>query len=144
MGKSFAEAARPAVEASLEPGEALLGIVAATHQRTFGGQLYALGVTQGRLLLQPVGRKMESKGPPRVVTPDTLVSAEADGAGSGWWSVPSIILDAAAIAVTLHTTDGEKLKLTMMRGGGTLSGGPLQAEGLRALVEWMQRNLGDR
>ena len=40
--------------------------------------------------------------------------------------------------------DGEKLKLRMMRGGGVLGGGPEQAEGMGALVEWMRRNLGDR
>ena len=33
----FAEMARPGIEAQLEPGETLRGLIAATHQRTFGG-----------------------------------------------------------------------------------------------------------
>jgi len=144
MGARFAEAARPAVEALLEPGETLLGIVAATHQKTFSGELYAVGVTEGRLLLQPVDRKMQAKGPAKVITKDTLVGADVDGAGGGWWTAPAVVLDAAAVALTLRMADGEKLKLRMMRGGGVLGGGPEQAEGMGALVEWMQRNLGDR
>jgi hypothetical protein len=137
----FAERARPSLDALLEPGEPLLGVVAATQQRTFSGQLYALGVTERRLLLQPVDRKMQAKGEARVVTRETLVAADVDGAGGGWWTAPAAILDAAAIALTLRTTDGEKLKLMMMKGGGGLGGGAAQKDGVRALVEWMQRNL---
>jgi hypothetical protein len=144
MAREFADMARPGLIALLEPGEALLGIAAATHRRTFTGELYALGVTDRRLLLQPVDRKAKPKGALRVVTPETLVSADVDGAGHGWWTAPAAILDAAAIALTLQTTDGEKLKLTMMKGGGGLAGGPGQAEGVQALIGWMQRNVGER
>src|SRR5436309_8917100 len=97
MGGRFAEAARPAVEALLEPGETLLGIVAATHQKTFSGELYAVGVTERRLLLQPVDRRMQAKGPAKVITKDTLVGADVDGAGGGWWTAPAVVLDAAAV-----------------------------------------------
>ncbi len=144
MGTSFADAARPAVTASLQPGETLLGIVAATHQKTFSGELFAVGVTESRLLLQPVDRRMQAKGPARVVTKETLAGADVDGAGGGWWTAPAIVLDAAAVALTLRLTDGDKLKLRMMRGGGALGGGPEQTQGMQALVEWMQGNLGDR
>jgi hypothetical protein len=143
VGGEFAELARPGLEALLEPGEALRGIIAATQQRTFSGQLYALGVTDRRLLLQPVDRRMQPKGSARVVTPVTLVSAEVDGAGHGWWTAPAVILDATAIALTLRTTDGEKLKLTMMKGGSGLAGGPQQGEGVRSLVDWTQRNVAE-
>ncbi len=138
---AFGDAVRPGLEASLSPGETLHGILAATHQRTFGGQLYALGVTDRRLLLQPVDRRLQPKGSPTVITPETLVAADIDGAGRGWWTAPSVILEMAAIALTLRTTDGEKLKLMMMRGGGALGGGPEQTAGVSALVEWMQRNV---
>ena len=96
------------------------------------------------MLLQPVDRRMQAKGPAKVITKDTLVGADVDGAGGGWWTAPAVVLDAAAVALTLRMADGEKLKLRMMRGGGVLGGGPEQAEGMGALVEWMQRNLGDR
>jgi hypothetical protein len=100
-----------------------------------------LGVTDRRLLLQPLDRRLQPKGTVRAVTPETLVSADVDGAGHGWWTAPMVILDMAAVALTPRTTDGERTKLLMMRAGGTLAGGPEQADGLRALVEWMQRNV---
>jgi hypothetical protein len=48
----FASRARPALEALLAPGETPDGIVVATHQKTFSGSLYAVGVTDRRVLLQ--------------------------------------------------------------------------------------------
>src|SRR5437660_12302076 len=104
--------------------------MAATHQKTFGGQLCAIGVTDRRLLLQPVDRRLQPKGSPTEITPETLASAAIDGAGRGWWTAPSVILDMAAIALTIRTTDGQKLKLMMMKGGGALGGGPEQAAGV--------------
>jgi hypothetical protein len=142
MVGDFGQLARPALEALLDDGETLRGVIAATHQRTLSGQLYAIGVTDRRLLLQPVDRRAQPKGDCRVITRETLVSADVDGAGGGWWTAPAIVLDAAAIALTLRTTDGEKLKLTMMKGGGVLGGGQAQADGVRALAEWMRRNDG--
>jgi hypothetical protein len=139
----FAQLARPALEALLQGGETLHGVIAATHQRTFSGQLYAVGVTDRRLLLQPVDRRARPKGAGRVITPETLVSADVDGAGHGWWTAPALVLDATAIALTLRTTDGEKLKLTMMKGGGFLGGGQGQTDGVGALAEWMQRNMAE-
>lgn len=47
----FDSRARPHIEKLLDPGESLLEIVAATHQKTFSGQLYAIGVTDRRLIL---------------------------------------------------------------------------------------------
>ncbi len=53
----------------LEPGETLRGVAAATQQKMFSRQLFALGVTDRRLILQPVGRHIEAKGDPIFVTP---------------------------------------------------------------------------
>jgi hypothetical protein len=137
MAAGFAEKVRPVLVGLLEPGETLHGVLAATHQTTFGGGLYALGVTDRRLLLQALDRRLQPKGAASVVTPETLVSADVDGAGHGWWTAPMVIMDKAAVALRLRTTDGERTKLLMMKGGGTPAGGPEQADGLRALVEWM-------
>ncbi|MDP9221328.1 MAG: hypothetical protein M3P23_12445 [Actinomycetota bacterium] len=144
MAGDFATIVRPQLEAQLEPGETLQGVIAANHQRTFSGVLYAIAVTDRRLVLQPVDRRAQLKGDPRSITPDTLVSADVDGAGGGWWTAPAAILDRSAIALTLRTTDGEKLKLMMMKGGGLLGGGQAQYDGVAALAEWMQRSFGDR
>lgn len=141
----FATTVRPHLEAQLGPGETLRGVLAATHQRTFSGQLYAIGITDRRLLLQPIDRRMQPKGDPRSITPDTLVSSDIDGAGGGWWTAPAAILDATAIALTLSTTDGEKLKLMMMQGTGLLGGlggGQAQRDGVLALAEWTKSALG--
>jgi hypothetical protein len=143
----FEEKVRPHLEALLQPGEVLQGIVAATHQKTFSGGLYAIGVTDRRLLLQPLDRRLQPKDPPRSIAPDRLASADVDGAGGGWWTAPAAILDATATALTIRTTDGEKLKLMMMKGTGLLGGlggGQGQRDGLLALAEWMRRTFGDR
>ena len=145
MSRDLAEAARPALEPSLAPGEELLGIVAATHQRTFSGTLYAIGVTPDRLILQPLDRHFAAKDAPLIVTPGELAAAELDGAGGDWWSAGSAVLDTTAVAVTLKLAGGDKLKLRMMKGGdgllGSLGGGESQRTGVQALVEWMQRHL---
>jgi hypothetical protein len=142
VARDFALTVRPHLDALLQPDEALLGVVAATVQKTFSGGLFAIGVTDRRLILIPLGRRLEPKGDPRSITPGDLVSADLDGAGGGWWTAPSAILDAAAAALTLRTVDGEKTKLMMMKGTGLLGGGESQRDGVTALAGWMGRRFG--
>jgi hypothetical protein len=145
MAGGFAQTVRPHLEAVLGPGEHLAGIVAATQQKTFSGGLYALGVTDQRILVMALDRRSQPKDEARSVTAGSLASADLDGAGGGWWTAPSAILDATAITLTLRTTDGDKLKLMMMNGSGPLGGlggGEAQRDGVLALAAWMQRNLG--
>jgi len=144
VASDFAEMARPGIEAQLVPGETLRGLIAATHQKTFGGSLYAIAVTDRRLLLQPLDRRIQPKGDPRSLTAGELVSADVDGAGGGWWTAPSVVLDLSVIALTLRTAGGEKLKLTMMNGPGLLGGlggGQVQRDGVLALADWLENNL---
>ena len=141
MSRDFAEIVRPQLESRLEAGEVLRGVIAATHQKTFSGGLFAIGVTDRRLLLQPLDRRIQPKGDPTSITPAELASAEIDGAGGDWWTAPAAILDATALALTIRTVDGEKVKLTMMKGTGVLGGlggGEAQRDGVLALAEWMQ------
>lgn len=143
MPGDFATTVRPQLEAQLGAGEELQGVVAATQQKTFSGQLYALGVTDRRLLLLPLDRHLHPKGEVQFVAPETLASAGVDGAGGGWWSAGSAILDATAVKLELKTTDGEKLKLTMMKGAGMLGrlgGGEAQREGVETLAAWLRRH----
>jgi hypothetical protein len=133
----FADRVRPHLETQLGPGEGLRGIAAATFQKTFSGLLYAVGVTDRRLLLQPLDRHVQPKGDLVSVSPGTLESFELDGAGSGWMTAPAAVLDATALTLKLRTSDGERFKLMMMRGGSFPFGGESQQEGVLALAEWL-------
>ncbi|MGZ5358545.1 MAG: hypothetical protein ACXWF9_06080 [Solirubrobacterales bacterium] len=139
----FDSKARPQVEALLEPGEQLEGIVAANHQGMFKGRLVAIGVTDRRLIILGLDRKIQPKGEPLAIAPDQIASAKAGGAGGGWGEPTSAVMDKAAAELKLKTTDGEKLKLMMMRGTGpgplaALGGGEAQADGVAALARWFE------
>jgi hypothetical protein len=135
VSEDFAARVSPFLESRLEPGETLRGIAAATHQKTFSGSLYAIGVTDRRLLLQPLDRRIEPKGDLTSVTRDSLESVELDGAGGGWLTAPTAVLDAAALTLKLRTTSGERFKLMLMRGG--TFGGESQKDGVLALAQWL-------
>ena len=144
--RDFATEVRPLLEQQLAPDEQLEGIVAATHQTTFSGRLIAIGVTDQRLILQPVDRKMRPKDEAVSILPDELASADADGAGGGWWTATAAIMDNYALTVKLGTTNGRHWKLIMMRGGdgmmGKLGGGEQQEQSIVKLAEWIGAALG--
>lgn len=147
MPDQFADRVGPILQGALEPGESLSGIAAATLQKTFSGGLFAIGVTDRRLLLQQLDRKIQAKDDVVSLPPEALASGGVDGGGwlsSGEPFETSDIVDAASVTVQLRTTDGRKFKLMMMQGGdgmlGGLAGGPSQAQGVRALLEWLSKN----
>jgi hypothetical protein len=130
---------RPVVEALLEPGEELRGVCVATQASLFKGRQVALGVTDRRLLVQGMTRKFEADGVPISLPPERIAKADAEGAGGGWMQVSAAIMDGAAVTLKLRTTDGEKLKLMLMRGTGALGGlggGETQRQGVEALSTW--------
>ena len=130
---------RPLVDPLLEPGEELRGVCIATQQSTFKGRQVAIGVTDRRLIVQGANRRFEPDGEPLSLPPERIAAATVDGAGDGWLEVGAAILDQVAITLKLRTADGEKLKLTMMRGSGLLGGlggGETQRQGLEALGAW--------
>jgi hypothetical protein len=135
---------RPVLTELLDDGEELRGLCAASQQKSmFKGGAVAIGVTDRRLLIQPLDRRGDPDGPVESITPEQVASAKAGGAGGGWWSVTTGILDHAAVRLEIRTTDGEKLKLMMMRGEGKLlgglGGGEPQRLGLEALAEWFRQ-----
>jgi hypothetical protein len=138
VSDNFEARVRPHLESHLEPGEELRGVAAATYQKTFSGSLYAVGVTDRRLLLQPLDRQVAAKGPIVSITLDAIGSLELDGAGGGWMTAPAAVLDATALTLKLRTTDGERFKLMMMRGGSFPFGGESQQQGVLALAEWLR------
>lgn len=105
----------------------------------------AIGVTDRRLVVQGMNRRFEPDGEPISLPPERIASAAADGAGGGWVNLEASIMDGAAVTLKLRTTDGEKLKLTMMRGTGPLGGlggGEDQRAGIEALAAWFSERAG--
>jgi hypothetical protein len=108
---------RPHFEALLAEGEELRGVCVASQQKgLFKGGAVAIGATDRRLLVQPVDRRGNPDGEPISLTPDRIAGVKAGGAGGGWISPGNIVLDATATRIEIRTTDGEKLKLMLMRG----------------------------
>ena len=121
-------------------------MLAATRQSAFRGQLLAVGVTDRRLILQALDRQIEPKDPPLVLEPADIAAAKAQGAGGGWWTPTSEIMDRVASRIDLRTADGQKLKLMMMSGEGPgplagLGGGEEQRVGVEQLCGWLAESL---
>jgi hypothetical protein len=105
----------------------------------FKGRQVLLGVTDRRLLVQGMNRKFEPVGDAISMPPERIADASAEGAGGGWISVGLAIMDGAAVTLKVRTTDGDKLKLTMMRGTGlfgNVGGGETQRQGVEAVAAW--------
>jgi hypothetical protein len=134
---------RPVLEAELEAGEQLRGLCIGSQQKGFfKGGAAVIGITDRRLILQSLDRRGNQDGRPESIAPQQVASAKAGGAGGGWYTVTTGILDHAAVQLQIKTTGGEKLKLTLMRGKGRmlggLGGGEPQRQGLEALAEWFR------
>jgi hypothetical protein len=133
----------PVIEGLLEPGEQMRGACVASQAGLLKGRQVALGVTDRRLIVQGMNRKFEAAGEAISLSPERLAQVAADGAGGGWMTVSAAIMDGAAVTLKLKTTDGEKLKLMLMRGTGPLGGlggGETQREGVEALAAWLAEN----
>jgi hypothetical protein len=107
----------------------------------FKGRMVAVAATDRRLIVLPLDRKAEPKDEPISIPPERVADAKAGDASGGWWTPTSGIMDRAAARLQIKTTDGEKLKLMMMRGTGPgplgeLGGGEAQQDGMQALGEW--------
>jgi hypothetical protein len=134
---------RPVLEASLDDGEELRGLCVASQQKSmFKGGAAVIGTTDRRLLIQSLDRRGDPDGSPLSMAPEQVASVKAGPAGGGWINVDTAILDHAAVRLQIQTTDGEKLKLMLMRGEGKilggLGGGEGQRRGLEALAEWFR------
>jgi hypothetical protein len=130
---------RPVAEARLTQGEELRGVCVATQVGMLKGRQVLLGVTDRRLVVQGMNRKFEPVGEAISLPPERIADASAEGAGGGWMSVGLAIMDSAAVTLKIRTTDGERLKLTMMRGTGlfgSVGGGETQRQGVEAVAAW--------
>jgi hypothetical protein len=108
----------------------------------FKGGAVAIGVTDSHLLIQPLDRRGNPDGAVQSIATEQVASAKAGPAGGGWFTVDAVVLDHAAVRLEIKTTDGEKLKLMLMRGEGKLlgklGGGETQREGVEALGRWFE------
>jgi hypothetical protein len=134
---------RPHLDSQLEPGEELRGVCIASQQKgMFKGGAVALGLTDGRLLVQTLDRRGDPEGAPDAIQREEVASAKAAPAGGGWINVETAILDHSAVRLQIQTTSGKKLKLMLMRGEGRvlggLGGGEPQRRGLQALAAWFR------
>ena len=135
---------RPYLESLLDSGETLEGVCAANWEKgLFSNAVVILGVTNHRLLVQPVNRRGNPDGELISIAPEQLVAAKA-GSGGSWASVGEAIMDQHAAKLRLETTEGTKLKLMFMhaQGGGLmakLGGGEGQRQGVEALARWFGR-----
>ena len=126
----------PVLSPLLDAGEELRGVVSATHQKTFGGSMYVIGVTGRRLLVQGLDRKFNANVPLQSASSrEALASAEVDGAGDGWWTTAAAIADMHSVVMRITLDSGERLKFLMTRGGMKLLGGDAQKNGVQAMVE---------
>jgi hypothetical protein len=134
---------RPGLESRLESGEELRGICVASQQKSlFKGGAATIGVTNRRLLVQSLDRRGDPVGEALSIAPEQIAEAKAGPAGGGWVNVDTAILDHSAVRLRIRTTDGDHLKLMLMRGEGRmlgkLGGGEAQRQGLEALAEWFR------
>ena len=123
----------PVATALLDPGEDLVGCCVATWQKTFSGGMVAIAVASARIIAQRLDRRFQPSGAPLPLPPERIARVGAENGIGGTWSVPSLILDAVSITISLTTTDGERLRWMLMG-----SGGEVQHDGIRALMAYLE------
>jgi hypothetical protein len=142
MGASekLAEMLEPLGQSLLPPGEELLGALAATEVKTFGGGVRAVFVTPLRVLIQPVDRNWGAKGDPLSIRPDDIEDFRVSGLGDDWISAISVVAN-SGFELRLKLTSGQKLRFSAMSGEGrllgALGGGQVQQTGAEALLGWL-------
>jgi hypothetical protein len=115
-----------------------------TQTSLFKGRMVALATTDRRLIAQGMTRKFEPDGERISLPAHRIAEASAEGAGGDWPEIGAAIMGQAAVTLRMKT-EGEKLKLTMMRGTGplgSLGGGEDQRQGVEALGAWFAEHAG--
>jgi len=137
---NWAEMARmrkAVLEPHLQPGETLVGAVQATQSKTFSAKLYCVGVTQDRLIVLPVSRKMQPTGdPPTSITRADITTSSVWGWGG---SVRDFLSASSDEQIRVSTAD-TKYKWMILGGNlfENMLAGEDQLHGLDALVEFLQ------
>ena len=127
----------------IEPGETVEGMCFGSRSGFMSGKFVSIATTDRRVIVQETSRKHEPVGEPLSLTPERIASAKIGGAGGFGGDVQSTIMNKTSLAITIKTTDGEKVKLMVGRATGPLGGlmgGPTQATGVSALGTFLERN----
>ena len=72
--------------------EPLLGAVVSARAKRFGADLFGIGITAERLVLQPLDKRQRPRGEPGWVTKPEIVNCAIWGKGGGfreWWAEDS-------------------------------------------------------
>jgi hypothetical protein len=144
MGASekLAEMLEPLGQSLLPPGEELLGAIAATEVKTFGGGVRAVFVTHLRLIVQPVDRKWNAKGEALSIRPEDVEDFRLSGLGDDWITAITVVAS-EGFELRLKLKSGQKIKLMAMSGEGrllgALGGGETQQTGSEALLNWLSK-----
>lgn len=140
--EKLAEKLEPLGQSLLPPGEELLGALAATEVRTFGGGVRAVFVTPLRVLVQAVDRKWQAKDEPLSIRPGDIEDFRVSGLGDDWITAISVVAN-SGFELRLKLASGQKLKLMAMSGEGrllgSLGGGQVQQTGAEALLAWLSK-----
>lgn len=142
MGASekLAEMLEPLGQSLLPPGEDLLGALAASEVKMFGGGVRAVFVTPLRILVQPVDRKWNAKGETLSIGPENIEDFRVSGLGHDWSTAISVVAN-SGFELRMKLVNGQKLKLMAMSGEGRLlggfGGGQAQQTGVEALLGWL-------
>ena len=140
----IAEKIGPMVEGLVREGEQLEGYCVGSRQGFMSGKFVTVVVTDRRVVVQETDRKLlTAKGAGFALTPERTATAKVGGAGGWGGDLNASIMNKTSLAITLKTTDGEKVKLMVGKATGPLGGlmgGETQENGVKALVDWLQRN----
>jgi len=136
MSDKQAEAAkliRAVIEPSVPAGETLRGAVYANKKSSFSAKLYAIGVTDQHILIQPVDRKWKPDGAVVVATAAEVEVGNIFSEGATW------TLSDKDMEIRFKAK-GEDYKLLVL--GGTMIedalAGSGQVDGLGALVGFLR------
>lgn len=136
MADKQAEAAamiRAVIEPSVPAGETLQGAVYANKKSSFSTKLYAIGVTEQHILIQPVDRKWKPDGPVVIATAGEVQVGNIFSEGATW------TLSDKDMEIRFKAK-GEDYKLFVL--GGTMIENALagsgQVDGLGALVGFLR------
>lgn len=133
----------PIIDPLIEAGETLEGMCFGSRAGFMSGKFVSIAATDRRLIVQETTRKQEPKGEPLSLTPEQIASAKIGGAGGWGGDIQSSIMNKTSLAITVKTTEGEKVKLMVGKGGGPLGGlmgGATQENGVKAVCAWLERH----
>jgi hypothetical protein len=127
-----------AVTPAVPAGESLVGVVHANQPGAFSAKLYAIGITERHLIMQPVSRKWEPSGTPVVLRPDEIDVGNIFDSGT-------LIGHAGIKGQQIRfSARGEKYKLMVLGGNvvENMMAGSGQLDGLGHFVEFLARSRG--